>query len=179
MDRQAAPGGVGMFGPAHHGLHEIAMVEIDLERRAREIGGSELERRLRQIDAVIVADLGSAQRGLHHAGVAAGDVEEGKRRRKHLVQGVAPDAADLAMGEIVARDELAVGGPLLLELRERAGVHHRAARFELMDMNVDHLRGLSNERLPTGWIGERQTPVKAASYESIRGTKGPAVARRT
>ena len=49
------------------------------------------------------------------------------------------DAADLAMGEVIARDELAVGGPLLLELRERAGVHHRAVGFELMDMNVDHL----------------------------------------
>jgi hypothetical protein len=49
-----------MFGPAHHGVDEIAMVEIDLERGAREIGGRELERRLRQIDTVIVADLGSA-----------------------------------------------------------------------------------------------------------------------
>jgi hypothetical protein len=47
MDRQAAPGRVGMFGPAHHGIHEIAMVEIDFERRSREIGGGELECRLR------------------------------------------------------------------------------------------------------------------------------------
>src|SRR5262249_60929215 len=37
------------------------------------------------------------------------------------------------------RVELAVGGHLLLERRERGGVHPRAARFELMDMNVDHL----------------------------------------
>src|SRR5206468_9744854 len=36
MDRQAAPRGVGMFGPAHHGVDEIAMVEIDLERRSVE-----------------------------------------------------------------------------------------------------------------------------------------------
>src|SRR5438876_9682964 len=50
MDRQAAPRGVGMFGPAHHGVDEIAMVEIDLERGARETGGGELERRLREID---------------------------------------------------------------------------------------------------------------------------------
>src|SRR5262249_26303137 len=82
---------------------------------------------------------GSAQRRLHDAGVAAGDIEEGKRRRERLVERVVQDGADLAMGEVVARDELAVGGPLLLELRERGGVHHRAARFELMDMNVDHL----------------------------------------
>jgi hypothetical protein len=49
-----------MFGPAHHGVDEIAMVEIDLEWGVREIGGGELERRLREIDTVIVADLGSA-----------------------------------------------------------------------------------------------------------------------
>jgi len=48
-----------MLGPAHHGFHEIAMVDIDFERRSREIGGGELERRLRQVDAVIVAELGS------------------------------------------------------------------------------------------------------------------------
>ena len=47
MDRQATPGRVGVLGPAHHSLHEIAMVEIDLERRLREIGVGELERRLR------------------------------------------------------------------------------------------------------------------------------------
>src|SRR5215467_11192961 len=29
-------------------------------------------------------------------------------------------------------------GPLLLELRQRGGVHHRAAGSELMDMDVDH-----------------------------------------
>ena len=94
---------------------------------------------------MIVADLGSAQRDLHHAGVTAGDVEESERRRERLVERIAQDAADLAMGEVIARDELAVGGPLLLELCERAGIHHRAAGFELMDMNVDHLRGLPDE----------------------------------
>src|SRR5262252_5653730 len=68
------------------------------------------------------------------------------------------------------RDELAVGGPLLLELRERGGVHHRTARFELMDMNVDHLRGPPDERPPTGWInrgqrasGLRMPAVRAAT----------------
>ena len=65
-----------MLRPAHHGFDEIAVVEVDLERHAGEIGGGKLKRRLRQVDAVIVADFGSAQRRLHHAGVAAGDVEE-------------------------------------------------------------------------------------------------------
>ncbi len=60
MDRQAAPGRVGMLRPAHHGLDEIAVVEVDLERHAGEIGGGKLERRLRQVDAVIVADFGAA-----------------------------------------------------------------------------------------------------------------------
>jgi hypothetical protein len=89
-----------------------------------------------------MADVGSAQRGLHYAGIAAGDVEDGKRRRERRVERVAQDAAYLAVAETVARDELAVGGPLLLELRERRGVHHRAAGFELVNMNVDHVRGL-------------------------------------
>ena len=79
-------------------------------------------------------------------GIAAGDVEERKRRREHRVERVAQDAADLAVGERIARDELAVRGPLLLELRERGGVHHRAAGLELMDMNIDHVRGLPDER---------------------------------
>jgi hypothetical protein len=51
MDRQAAPGRIGMLGPAQHGLHEIAVVEIDLEGYLGEIGGSELKGCLRQIDA--------------------------------------------------------------------------------------------------------------------------------
>src|SRR5262249_4883220 len=31
MDRQAAPGRVGMLWSAHHGFYEIAVVEFDLE----------------------------------------------------------------------------------------------------------------------------------------------------
>ncbi|MGZ9110324.1 MAG: hypothetical protein ACXW3X_04360 [Rhodoplanes sp.] len=99
--------------------------------------GGEIKRRLRQIDAVIVADFGSRQRGLHHAGVAAGDVEEAEGRREDVVQSFSENAADLALGQIVAFDELAVRGPLLLELRKRRGVHHRAGGLELMDVNVD------------------------------------------
>ena len=51
MDRQAAPGRIGMLGPAQHGLHEIAVVEIDLEWEPGEIGRGEIKGCLRQIDA--------------------------------------------------------------------------------------------------------------------------------
>src|SRR5215831_8686210 len=46
MDRQAAPGRVGVLVPRQHGFDEIAVVEIDLERHCGEILGGELERRL-------------------------------------------------------------------------------------------------------------------------------------
>ena len=65
-----------------------------------------------------------------------------KRRRENLVQGRLQDAADLAVGQVIAFDQLAVGRPLLLELRQRRGVHHGAAGLELMDVNVDQVRGL-------------------------------------
>src|SRR4051794_34896205 len=38
MDRQAAPGRIGMLRPPHHGLDEIAVIEIDFERESRKIG---------------------------------------------------------------------------------------------------------------------------------------------
>jgi hypothetical protein len=79
---------------------------------------------------------------LHHAGVAAGNVEEGEGRRENVVEGFAEDAADLALGQAIAFDQLAVGRPLVLELGQRRGVHHRTAGLELMDMNVDHARCL-------------------------------------
>jgi hypothetical protein len=41
---------------------------------------------LRQVDAVIVADLDSAQCGLHRTAVAAGNVEEAEGRRENVVQ---------------------------------------------------------------------------------------------
>jgi hypothetical protein len=52
------------------------MVEIDLERGAREIGGGELDRRLREIDTVIVADLGSASPLLRHGSPSFADYHE-------------------------------------------------------------------------------------------------------
>src|SRR3954454_15085811 len=44
MDRQAAPGPVGMLRPPHHRLDEVAVIEIDFERQPGKIGGGELER---------------------------------------------------------------------------------------------------------------------------------------
>src|SRR5262249_8057952 len=76
------------------------------------------------------------------------------------------------MGEVIARDELAVGGPLLLELRERAGVHHRAAKFELMDMNVDHLR----DPLTETDRGSIEAEAQATRCE-IRSSGSPPIAR--
>jgi hypothetical protein len=84
--------------------------------------------------------LGSAQCGLHRTGVAAGNVEEAEGRRENVGQGLSEDIAYLAVGQAIAFDQLAVRGPLLLELRKRRGVHHCAAGLELMDMNVYQVR---------------------------------------
>ena len=109
-----------------------------------EIGSGEIKGCLRQVDAVIVAHLRSAQRGLHHTGVAAGNVEKTERRRENIVQGFSKDTAYFAVGQAIAFDQLAVRGPLLLELRKRRGIHHCAARLELMDMNVYQFRCLTS-----------------------------------
>jgi hypothetical protein len=58
MNRQAAPGRVGMLGPAQHRFHKIAVVEIDGERHVAEVGRGEFEGWLRQVDAVVVAHVG-------------------------------------------------------------------------------------------------------------------------
>jgi hypothetical protein len=130
--------------PAHHGFYEIAVVEIDLQWRLGEIGSGEIKGCLRQVNAVIVAHLGSAKCGLHHTGVAAGNVEKRERRRENIVQGFSKDTAHFAVGQTIAFDQLAVRGPLLLEPRKRRGIHHCAARLELMDMNVYQFRCLAS-----------------------------------
>jgi hypothetical protein len=63
-----------------------------------------------------------------------------KGRRENLVEGFSEDSAYLAVGQAIAFDQLAVRGPLPLELGKRRGVHHCAARLELMDMNVYQVR---------------------------------------
>src|SRR5215831_751615 len=64
-----------MLRPAHYRLHEIAVIEIDLEWRVGEVDRGEVESRLRQVDAVIVANFGAGHCCLHHAGVATCNVE--------------------------------------------------------------------------------------------------------
>ena len=57
-------------------LDEVAMVELDAERRAHQVLSDELQRGLRHVDAVIRADLGAFGSLFHSAGVAAGNVEK-------------------------------------------------------------------------------------------------------
>src|SRR4030095_10596405 len=59
MDREAAPGGVCFLWPPGERGDEVAVVELGLERNAGEVLRGKLECRLRQIDAVIVPDLGA------------------------------------------------------------------------------------------------------------------------
>src|SRR5215813_7109286 len=44
------------------------------------------------------------------------------------------------MSQAIALDELAVGSPLLLELRQGRGIHHGAGGLKLMDVHVDQAR---------------------------------------
>jgi hypothetical protein len=60
------------------------MIELDREGNALQVLGGKFQRRLRQVDAVIMVDLGTRERTLHLAGIAAGDVEKGERLRKSL-----------------------------------------------------------------------------------------------
>ncbi|MGA7608990.1 MAG: hypothetical protein WCF49_02265, partial [Xanthobacteraceae bacterium] len=72
---------------------------------------------MRQIDAVVVANLGPVERGLHHAGIPARDIEEAEGLRENLAERLPQDRADLTLRQAIAFDQLAVGPPLLLELR--------------------------------------------------------------
>ena len=56
-------------------------------------GSGKREDGLRQVDAVMVADLGFAQRGLHHTGVAAGDIAEAEGRLENVVQRLPEETA--------------------------------------------------------------------------------------
>ena len=135
MDRQPAPGGIGGLRPARQRGDEVAVVELDLERHARQILGRKLQRRLRQIDAVIVVNLGAGERAAHLAGVAAGNVEQGEglgHGRKRPVQ----DRPHLLMGESIGIDQFLIGRPLLLELLERGLIGDRALGVNVTDVNV-------------------------------------------
>src|ERR1700674_5530628 len=78
MDREAAPRRIGGLRAPLQSLDEVAMIELDVEGDASEVLGRKLERGLRKIDAVIVADPGARERWPHLAGIAARDVEKGE-----------------------------------------------------------------------------------------------------
>ena len=111
MDRQPAPGGVGGLGPPGERADEVAVVELDLEGHAGEVLCGELERGLRQIDAVIVADLGAGERAAHLAGIAAGDIDKGERLGKRGERAV-QDRADFFMGERVGYPPISDRSPI-------------------------------------------------------------------
>jgi hypothetical protein len=70
-------------------------------------------------------------------GIPARDIEEAEGLRENLAERLPQDRADLTLRQAIAFDQLAVGPPLLLELRKRRGIQHCAARLKLMNMNVD------------------------------------------
>jgi len=81
---------------------------------------------------VVVANVGSVERGRHHAGVAAGDVEEAEGLGESLVEGPPQDRADLALGQAITVDQFPVGPPFVAETalalqrpegRRRAEIH--------------------------------------------------------
>ena len=135
MDREAAPGGVRFLGPPGERGDEVAVVELDLERNAGEVLRGKLKRRLRQIDAVIVRDLGADERLPHLVGIAAGNVEKGEGLGDG---GERPmqDRSHFLMSERIAIDQLLIGRPLLLKLLERGAVGHRAFGMEVMNVDV-------------------------------------------
>ena len=89
-----------------------------------------------------MANLRSAQRTLHRTRIAAGNVEKAEGRRESVVESFSKDSTYLAVGQAIAFDQLAVGGPLLLELGKRRRVDYCTARLELMDVNAYQLRCL-------------------------------------
>jgi hypothetical protein len=125
------------------------VIELDLERDTGEILGGKRQRRLRQIDTVIVPDLGPGERRPHLAGVAAGNIDEGegsRQRGKRAMQ----DRAHLTMRTGVAIDQFLIGRPLLLKLLERAFVGDGALGVEVMD--VDFHAGAASHCSPAGSI---------------------------
>ena len=150
MDREAALGGVRFLGPPSERGDEIAVVELDLERNAGEVLPGKLECRLRQIDAVIVPDLGAGERLPHLAGIAAGNVEKGEGLGDG---GERPtqDRSHFLMGERIAIDQFLIGRPLLLKLLERGAVGDRAFGMEVMNVDVHACAGLRASRSALLW----------------------------
>jgi hypothetical protein len=145
MDREAAPGGVRFLGSPGECGDEVAVVELDLERNAGEVLRGKLKRRLRQIDAVIMPDLGAGERLPHLVGIAAGNIEkdeglgDGGQRPMQ-------DRSHFLMGERIVIDQFLIGRPLLLKLLERGPVGDRAFGMEVMNVDVHASAGLRVSR---------------------------------
>ena len=117
---------------------------------------------------MIVADLGSRQRGLHQTGVAAGDVEKAEGRFEDVVQGCSKDSPDFAVSQATAFDQLAVSLPLFLKLGQRGGVHDRAAGLKLVNMNVYQGRCLLSKKVqPQGNVAQENPQFGSISL--VRG----------
>jgi hypothetical protein len=84
-----------------------------------------LKRRLRQIDAVIVPDLGAGERLPHLVGIPAGNVEKGEGLGDGCERPM-QDRSHFLMGERIAIDQFLIGRPLLLKLLEHGAVGDRA-----------------------------------------------------
>ena len=128
-----------MLRAVRHGVHEIALVEVDFVRLAREIVRGQVERGRCEVDAVVMAHLGAGERRLGQAGIATGDVEEGEGPREMIGDGIMQDASDRAVTEHVAVDELLVDRPLRLEDLERTCIEDRSLRVEIVDVDIDHV----------------------------------------
>jgi hypothetical protein len=62
-----------------------------------------------------------------------------RKSRKESVESTKTCRASSKLGQAITFDQLAISGPLLLELSQGRCVHHCTARSELMDMNVYQL----------------------------------------
>jgi hypothetical protein len=77
MDRQPAPAGVGGLGAPGERGDEVTVIELDFEGHWRD-SLRKREGGLRQIDAVIMPDLGTGERRPHLACIAASNIEKGE-----------------------------------------------------------------------------------------------------
>src|SRR4051794_21419909 len=78
MDRQAAPRHISKLGPVIHRLDKIAVIEVNSEGHAGQVLGCQFQRRLREINAVIMADPGCGQDAFHEARIATSKINNGE-----------------------------------------------------------------------------------------------------
>lgn len=113
-----------MLRPAHHGFYEIAVVEFDLKWQLDEIGGGEIKGCLRQVDAVIVADLGSGSAAFI---VLASPQAMSRKRCLTSSAGNRPDCEAVQMA-----DKASTGILRMIERGQRAQRDAREPRLQIM-----------------------------------------------